>query len=142
MLRGALERALRGGEREAAVAQRLRLIQSDARDLPREQLAEVDVIYLDPMFMHPRRAAPGKAMQLLAQLLDTAGSEDDSPTLLAWARCQPVQRVVVKRPRRAAPVAGPPPGHSLQGRAVRFDVYPLSQPRAAADTEKHESKEE
>jgi 16S rRNA (guanine1516-N2)-methyltransferase len=110
----------------SSVCARIHLFDGDARTLDAKALSGIEVIYLDPMFPLERRAAPGKEMQVLHQLLaGTAG--DDNGDLLAWARAQAVSRVVVKRPRRAPRLPGPVPGHSLTGRSVRFDVYPLSQ---------------
>lgn len=95
----------------------------------------VNVIYLDPMFPPERKALPGKEMQVLHRLLSV---EVDRGTpervyyqglaekLLAWSLDQDVQRVVVKRPRREKPLSGRAPGHSLEGRSIRFDVYPVA----------------
>jgi 16S rRNA (guanine1516-N2)-methyltransferase len=97
----------------------------------------LDVIYLDPMFPEARRALPTKEMQVLHALLGEgpdAAAEDDRE-LLAWSLAQPVARVVAKRPRRAPPLPGPEPGHVLEGRSVRFDVYPL-RPLAPSGKEK------
>jgi 16S rRNA (guanine1516-N2)-methyltransferase len=114
------------------VAIRLRLLAGDARDLPRTQLDLIDVICLDPMFPQQRRALPSKEMQVLAALLaaepapgEESPGEADDAQLLAWACDQAVDRVVVKRPRRAPPLAGRSPSHTVTGRAVRFDVYVL-----------------
>ena len=59
-------------------------------------------------------------MQLLQRLL---GEEADPAELLEAARASATERVVVKRPRRAPPLAGTAPHHSLTGRSTRFDVY-------------------
>jgi 16S rRNA (guanine1516-N2)-methyltransferase len=111
------------------VSARIRLHAADARELPASEVAACDSIYLDPMFPSQRRAAPGKEMQILQLLLEKdpqeAGSGcEDTADLLHWALAQAVSRVVVKRPRRAAPLGAVAPGHSIEGRAVRFDVYP------------------
>lgn len=107
------------------VCARIQLHTGDARELTEAGL-EADVIYLDPMFSEPRKAAPGKAMQALQTLTGTrSGEERDAAELLDWARAQAVRRVVVKRARRAPLLGGQSPGHSLQGKAVRFDVYPV-----------------
>jgi 16S rRNA (guanine1516-N2)-methyltransferase len=150
LLQAALVRAASSGDRWLVnVCARMQLHRGDARELAGEQISSRDVIYLDPMFPLDRRAAPGKEMQVLHQLLaaqdvagqdvagqDVAGQDvagqDDGSGLFAWALEQPVARVVVKRPRRAAALPGPAPGHSLQGRSVRFDVYPRPEPGAGA----------
>lgn len=116
------------------VASRMRLHDGDARTLDAQRLENYDVIYLDPMFPMDRKAAPAKEMQVLHRLLSArqaapgAGADDyqlEAASLLEWACAQPVVRVVLKRPRRAPVLAGPAPGHTLRGRSVRFDVYPL-----------------
>lgn len=108
------------------VASRMHLHSDDAREFRAAPEARREVIYLDPMFPHERKAAPGKEMQLLQQLVVTSDSllESDSAELLRWALQQDVKRVVVKRPLRAPTLGDCKPGHSLKGRAVRFDVYP------------------
>jgi 16S rRNA (guanine1516-N2)-methyltransferase len=114
----------------------------DAVTLEPGSFAGTDVIYLDPMFPLDRRAAPAKEMQVLHRLLGADAPASDKPAsgdcedatsgpegdaaLLAWARAQAVRRVVVKRPRRAAAIAGATPGHCVSGRSVRFDVYPVT----------------
>ncbi|MEM6483992.1 MAG: class I SAM-dependent methyltransferase [Pseudomonadota bacterium] len=109
-----------------SVASRIRLHSGDARLLSADQLKEIDVLYLDPMFPAERRAQPGKEMQLLQALLrsdDSAQSAGDG--LFNWALNTLVPRVVVKRPRREPPLRGRDPSHQIQGRSVRFDVYQL-----------------
>lgn len=107
----------------SGVAARIELHGRDVRALPAAVLAGADAVYLDPMFPAAgRRAAAGKAMALLQQLL--ADDEQSAAALVDWALAQPVPRVVVKRPRRAPSLGGRAPSHAIGGRAVRFDVYP------------------
>lgn len=95
------------------------IAQADARDWLTGQSACFDTIYIDPMFVSPRRkAAPQKAMAWLAAL---AGADADTPALLATARQYARRRVVVKQHNRAQPLA--PPDVQMQGRAIRFDIY-------------------
>jgi len=110
LLRDAIERAGAGIELHAA----------DARDvlvaLPRDA---VHAVCLDPMFPpRDKRAAVRKEARLLQHLV---GTEPDERDLLAAARAC-AGRVVVKRPRRAPPLA-PDVTFAVAGRAVRFDVY-------------------
>jgi len=109
------------------VTGRMSFVGGDATLLPPTELVGVDVIYLDPMFPTARRALPGKEMQVLQTLLGSppGAPDEDDRALLAWGLAQPVARVAVKRPRKAPPLPGPPPGFVLRGRSVRFDVYPL-----------------
>jgi len=48
---------------------------------------------------------------------------DDTVELLALAKQRARLRVVVKRPRKAEPLAQQAPSYALEGKAVRFDVY-------------------
>lgn len=80
-----------------------------------------DVIYLDPMYPKARRhALGGIEMQYLDALLGPAA---DPATLLASALASHARRVVVKRPRRAAPISGPAPSLQMKGNQTRFDIY-------------------
>jgi len=124
-------------ERNAAIHALLadgvaRLLASDRADLVvdrlvvehgecRDYLARApEVVYLDPMFPESGKAALAKKeMQLFQKLL---GSERDSADLLAAARAAATVRVVVKRPRRAEPLARDP-SYSVAGTKVRWDVY-------------------
>jgi 16S rRNA (guanine1516-N2)-methyltransferase len=79
------------------------------------------VVYLDPMFPgRNKSAAVKKEMQVFHHLV---GPDADASELLAAALGRARQRVVVKRPRLADPVAGPPPDHVLEGVRNRFDLY-------------------
>lgn len=94
-------------------------IHADAIPWLQHAAAPFDIIYMDPMFASPRRkSAPQKALAWLAEL---AGPDEDATTLLASARHQALQRVVVKQHARAQPLAAP--DHQIHGRAIRFDVY-------------------
>ena len=83
--------------------------------------ASVDVIYLDPMFPpRPGKAKVKKDMQLLQRLAETGLGDE----LLQPARRVAGQRVVVKRPDYAPPLAGAAPSGSVPAGANRFDIYP------------------
>jgi 16S rRNA (guanine1516-N2)-methyltransferase len=80
-----------------------------------------DVIYLDPMY--PRRdqsALNKKEMRILRELV---GDDEDAPALLIAGLTCARQRVVVKRPRLALPLQGPPPTIQLRGETTRYDIY-------------------
>jgi 16S rRNA (guanine1516-N2)-methyltransferase len=105
---------------------RMRLCPGDAREASTGILAEVDAIYLDPMFpQRDKSAAVKKEMALFQLLLDDNDAGQDADELLLWALLQDVARVVVKRPPRAPDLAGRPPSHCINGKAVRYDVYVL-----------------
>src|SRR3989344_4926714 len=115
----AIERspALPGG----AVAGRLGLVPGDARLLLGAIAPRPDAISLDPMFPPRRRksAAVKKEMRLLRELV---GDDADAVPLLEISRAIARDRVVVKRPDDAPPLA-PEPSMSLTGKLVRYDVY-------------------
>lgn len=80
----------------------------------------VDVVYLDPMFPpRPSKAKVKKDMQLLQRLAETGLGDE----LLAPARAIARQRVVVKRPDYAPPLAGVAPSGAVAAGANRFDIY-------------------
>ncbi len=90
----------------------------------REKMKEVapDVIYLDPMYPDLKSSAlPKKEMQLLRKLFTDVDPEKETLSLLDQALRSAKKRVVLKRPP-AAPILYKP-SHSLEGKAVRFDIY-------------------
>jgi 16S rRNA (guanine1516-N2)-methyltransferase len=99
----------------------LRMITGNAQAILPTLDPAPDVVYLDPMFPPKRRrsAAISKEMRLLRLL---AGEDTDACELLEIARHVARQRVVVKRPDHAAPLA-PKPTVSYGGKLVRYDVY-------------------
>ena len=115
LLQDAAQKLASAGHRGA-----LRVVVGDAYQLI-PTLPSADVIFLDPMFpdTEKKTAQPRKAQQLLRRL---AGVDVDSTRLLTLARRHVGQRVVVKRPRHAAPLAVTP-HHCLMGRAIRYDIY-------------------
>lgn len=116
--------ALRRGRASdnAAICQRMQLLQGSAQQLLSDWAGERPaVIYLDPMFPHRRKSALVKQqMQWLQQL---AGADEDADSLLAPARQLAQQRVVVKRPDSAPPLAGVVPSGAVASRGHRFDIY-------------------
>lgn len=103
------------------LAGRLELVTGDARLLLGAIAPRPDAIYLDPMFPPKRRksAAVKKEMRLLRELV---GDDTDAVQLLEISRSIAHDRVVVKRPDDAPPLA-PDPSMSLKGKLVRYDVY-------------------
>ena len=97
---------------------RLTFLEGDALLLLRS-LPAPDAVYLDPMYpCGPRKSAPQKELVILRELV---GDDVDAPDLLAVAREVALLRVVVKRPRKAPPLA--PPSHSWTGASTRYDLY-------------------
>ncbi|GIX29964.1 MAG: hypothetical protein KatS3mg124_0436 [Porticoccaceae bacterium] len=122
LLADGLARAARaeGAALRASVA-RLSLARAEGARWLASLAEPPDVVYLDPMF--PGAALRGRSNKEMAALQAVVGESGDDPELFAAALAAARWRVVVKRPRRAPPLAGPAPTFSVQGRSVRFDVY-------------------
>lgn len=83
--------------------------------------APPEVVYLDPMYPHRDKSAlAGKEMQAFRAVV---GDDTDADALLTAALAAAAQRVVVKRPKGAAPLAGRPPSHVVASPNTRYDVY-------------------
>lgn len=124
LLEDALLRAL-ADEAVGEIAGRLQLRHADAaRELATSVAGcgvDPQVIHLDPMFPHRDKSAlVKKEMRLFREL---AGDDDDAPRLLEAALDVATHRVVVKRPRKAPPLDGPRPGHVIEAKTSRYDLY-------------------
>ncbi len=116
----------------AEIVGRIRLVHTSAHQwLASQTENSVDVVYLDPMFDHDpkQKAAVKKDMQAFREVVGQDSDSDDllGPALSA-ARC----RVVVKRARKAQPLAGRAPSYRITGKSNRFDVYALARVEAPA----------
>ncbi|SDO78914.1 16S rRNA (guanine1516-N2)-methyltransferase [Halomonas shengliensis] len=124
LLEDGLARA-RADAETAEVAARMRLAWGDAaRELEAMVAAAAfppQVVHLDPMFPHREKSALVKKEMRLFRTL--AGDDADAPRLLEAALDVATHRVVVKRPRKAPPIAGPAPRHVLEGKTSRYDLY-------------------
>lgn len=121
LLADGLRRALAHEDLEPS-ARRIELRRAEAAAVLDELAVPCDVVLLDPMVGPAGRSArPKKDLQILARLLGGASQEAEAADLLERARGR-ARRIVVKRPRRAAPIA---PGRCATAGAgrVRFDVY-------------------
>jgi len=119
LLADGLARLTAGPEGRRWIGDRLRLSLGECR----ERLAHgppPEVVYLDPMFPERRKSAlVKKEMQLFQALL---GEDSDADETLALARQVARQRVVVKRPVHAPPLAADP-SYAVRKKTVRWDVY-------------------
>lgn len=109
----------------APIVSRLHLLHGDASTelagLVGASRVAPQVIHLDPMFPHRDKSAlVKKEMRVFREL---AGCDDDAPRLLEAALTIATHRVVVKRPRKAPPIAGPAPQHVIEGKTSRYDLY-------------------
>ena len=121
LLEDGLARA-REAEATSAITGRMTLFHADLLSwLPPED-DRPQVVCLDPMFPARRKSAKvKKEMALLQGLLPEPGDEAE---LLARALGLATVKVVVKRPRKAPPLAGRKPAGQITGRSTRFDIYP------------------
>ena len=102
---------------------RLHLLEADALEWLRGgglQRHPADILYLDPM--HPPRRKAALQRKEMRVFRDAVGEDPDQAALLQAALQQEVERVVVKRPAHAEPLA-PGVRSSVSGRTTRFDVY-------------------
>lgn len=123
LLRDGLLRAAANPETRDS-AERIHLVAANSRKFLENmtnQGEDIDVVYLDPMFPGRTKSALVKKELQILQLL--VGREDDTEQLLAAALNAARNRVVVKRPKSAPPLAGRKPSHCLSGTTTRFDVY-------------------
>jgi 16S rRNA (guanine1516-N2)-methyltransferase len=98
-----------------------RVIHEDAISFLQYDRANIDCIYLDPMFPPKRKksAAVNKRLQLLQWMV---GSDLDASQLLKNAMNFPCSRVVVKRPDNAKPLIAKP-SQQYSSKLVHYDVY-------------------
>lgn len=114
--------ALRRADGQGAAALLTLLDNGDAAALPLPA-GPWHAVYLDPMFpARGKSAAVKQDLQWLQQLCPYP-DEGEERRLLDTALALSARKVVVKRPRRAPPLAGQAPHHVLEGKTVRFDVY-------------------
>lgn len=84
-------------------------------------------VYLDPMFPpRTKSALVGKELRTVSRVLRAEGligdPDAEASELLALAKKAATRRVVVKRPKRAAPLHENP-AHQFVGTTVRYDLY-------------------
>jgi len=127
LLEDALERAHYFGAAEdpslLEILNRMQLMCTDSISYMNTSTESPDVIYLDPMFPKRTKSAQvKKEMQVFQKLI---GADGDAASLLKSALQFAKHRVVVKRPRTAAPLSELDPSYSLNGKRNRYDVYLL-----------------
>lgn len=126
LLRDGLQRASSDAEIGEMVRNRMTLTLGDACQIM-SQLTGVerpDVVYLDPMYPPRNKSARVKKEMHAFQLL--IGQDIDTQRLLEAALICARQRVVVKRPRLAAAIAGPKASMTIESKNTRYDVYLLN----------------
>ncbi len=128
LLADGLARAAHDAEIGAWIAERVALSHADGRAFLAGLAGDArpEVVYLDPMYPHRDKSARvKKAMRAFRELV---GDDLDADALLAAALLAARKRVVVKRPKRAPPLAGPEPSFALESPNTRFDVYAIATP--------------
>lgn len=121
VLADGLRRAAEDAE-VAPIAARMQLLGGQAVRIMRDWSSPPpEVVYLDPMYPHRDKSAlVKKEMRLFQQLV---GGDEDAGELLDAALALATRRVVVKRPKGAARLAGREPALELQGKTTRYDIY-------------------
>lgn len=128
LLEDGIRRASREGDEEiSAIMANMQLIHGDSEDylmaLDKHSPELPDIIYLDPMFPASKKTAlVKKEMRAFHYLV---GDEQADSELLAMALGYARHRVVVKRPAKAPFLESRKPNFSLEGKAVRFDIYTI-----------------
>lgn len=105
------------------MTKRIQLFHQDALGFLQQtnKLANVDVIYLDPMFPPRQKSAQVKAnMQLLH---DIAGQDVDKNALLSAALNTSIKRIVLKQPRHAPLLTAHQPTHQVIAKSCRWDIF-------------------
>lgn len=124
LLEDGIRRASLGEDTDIqSIVSRMSLIFGDFKHTPKSDKG-IDVVYLDPMF--PKRhktARVKKDMYVLQRLLSSQPKVPDEDSLLFPALDLAGKRVVVKRPKHSACLAGKHPTFVLRGRSSRYDVY-------------------
>lgn len=120
LLTDALQRAAADAATANLLANNLRVVHAEARDVLARGDVPADCIYIDPMFP-PKRRASALAKKEIRLVRALVGDDDDAAELLAAAR-QQARRVVVKRPTYAPPLAENPSAQ-IAGKLVRYDMY-------------------
>lgn len=125
LLADGYRRALQDRELGAWLKTRLRFVHAEAERFMAslDDTRKPDVVYLDPMYPHieGKSALPKKEMQSLRRLLEEQDRESDA-RLFAAAMATARERVVVKRPNEALPIA-PGVTHAFIGKTARYDLY-------------------
>ncbi|WP_083941811.1 class I SAM-dependent methyltransferase [Salinicola socius] len=124
LLEAALTSAL-NDEEVAQIARRISLRHADSATALEAAVSDwphqPQVVHLDPMFPHREKSAlVKKEMRVFREL---AGDDEDASRLLEAALEVATHRVVVKRPRKAPPIEGPPPQHVIESKTSRYDLY-------------------
>lgn len=119
-LDSAMTAAREHSEDLAAIIARMTLLRGDSRELLKTLAPQV--VLVDPM--HPERTKSALVKKQMRDLRDMVGADPDAHELMAAALAVATNRVVLKWPQRAAPIAGlRKPSHQISGKTTRYDVF-------------------
>ncbi len=127
LIENAVQRASLSASFETLLKQGFRLINCDANEYIKNQLANnhpaPDVIYIDPMYpIRKKSALVKKDMQILQHL---HGKDDNTPDLLENALHYAKKRVVVKRPLHAETLNDRQANTCIKSKNTRYDIYTI-----------------
>lgn len=115
-----LERARAEGGRHAETVSRMTLVHGNSCVLLPQMKPQV--ILIDPM--HPPRDKTALVKKEMRLIRDIVGTDADSVQLMQVALEAAQNRVVLKWPLRAEPMAGVrKPSHQILGKSTRYDVF-------------------
>lgn len=123
MLDDALHRAAED-PRLTALIGRIQLVAGDASTIAPVPTQSIAGVLFDPMFPERGKAAAVKQNMSLLQRFLGAASDLDAAETLQHLRYLTRGRIVVKRPRHAPALGLTPVSGSINGRSIRFDIYP------------------
>lgn len=120
LLADGLARAEAEGGRYAETVQLMTLLHGDSCEiLPK---LKPQVVLVDPM--HPPRGNTALVKKEMRQIREIVGTDEDSEKLMQIALDCAINRVVLKWPLRAAPMANiRKPSHQIIGKSTRYDVF-------------------
>lgn len=120
LLADGLSRAAAEGGKYAETVARMTLLHGDSCMLLPQ--LKPQVVLVDPM--HPPRGNSAMVKKEMRQIRDIVGTDPDAENLMQVALEHTQNRVVLKWPLRAEPMAGlRKPSHQILGKSTRYDVF-------------------
>lgn len=120
LLADGMARAMAEGGGFKEIVGRMTLLHGDAKDLL--PTLEGDAVLIDPM--HPPRKNSALVKRELRQVREIVGTDEDAADLMRVALAHARQRVVLKWPAKAEPMAGIRAcSHQIMGKSTRYDVF-------------------
>ena len=104
----------------SGIAGRMKCVEADSITEMGSIPERPDIVYLDPMFPERQKSGLVKKKFQLLHFLERP-CEDEKELIEAAFEAHPV-KIIVKRPLKAAAIAGVKPTYSLTGKSIRYDV--------------------